>query len=197
MNLESLRNKHIIFEGPDGAGKSTLIKYIGEQLSLAGIEHRVHSEPMHEWIREELPRHKMPAHNPGLLEKFEASRTESNMYVAASLCSGFTVLQDRSWISSVVYQSDGLFDVIRKFRLWGKRVEPDLYVFLMKRPEKCMQDAGEGHEHINFGLAYSNYDVVISQMMHSCKYDSHFEVFPEGTRSDLSLEVIASRLSKK
>lgn len=129
---------YIAVEGIDGSGKSTFVDGLYDYLR------NVHEEPV--WphrepggptvfgtvIRRLLkdPTHGLDEHTRALL--FFADRRHSDYDVREALDSGRHVVSDRSFVSSLVYQSERGVDVdFLEDLLLGVAIQhPDLYVFV-------------------------------------------------------------------
>jgi dTMP kinase len=106
------RGKLIVFEGPEGAGKTTQIKLIAERLAVAGIPVIAVREPggtpVGDAIREIVleSEHHMNGAAEALL--FMASRAELiAREVVPALARGDVVLLDRFFLSTYAYQIVG------------------------------------------------------------------------------------------
>lgn len=104
--------KLIVFEGPEGAGKTTQIKRLTERLSAIGIECLAVREPggtpVGDAIRNILldPEQELTAATEALL--FMASRAElTAREIRPSLSKGTVVLLDRFFLSTYAYQVAG------------------------------------------------------------------------------------------
>lgn len=106
------RGKLIVFEGAEGAGKTTQIKPLAERLTKEGIQCVALREPggtpVGDDIREILlqPEQEITAATEALL--FMASRAELvNREIGPSLQRGMIVLLDRFFLSTYAYQTNG------------------------------------------------------------------------------------------
>lgn len=101
------RGKYIVLEGPDGVGKSTLAEKLCEQLTHMGLNCVTVQEPSTGEtgmrIRELL---KSGSTNEAeLYEMFLKDRKEQEGYIKEQLCAGLTVISDRSFLSTLAYQT--------------------------------------------------------------------------------------------
>jgi dTMP kinase len=106
------RGRLIVFEGAEGAGKTTQIRILAERLATAGIAAVAVREPggtpVGDDIREILlhPEQEITAASEALL--FMASRAELvAREIRPSLGAGFVVLLDRFFLSTYAYQIVG------------------------------------------------------------------------------------------
>jgi len=144
-----VRGLFIALEGPDGSGKSTIIKLIGNYLKDKGIEFVITREPGGTLIGEEI-RHiildkkniNMGAETEALL--YAASRGQHiHEKILPSLEAGKIVLCDRFVLSSLAYQGVGrnlgIEEVksINDFAIKG--VYPDLILFFHVDPEITLE----------------------------------------------------------
>lgn len=101
------RGKYIVLEGPDGVGKSTLAAKLCEQLTHMGLNCVKVQEPSTGKtgmrIRELL---KSGSTNEAeLYEMFLKDHKEQEGYIKEQLCAGLTVISDRSFLSTLAYQT--------------------------------------------------------------------------------------------
>lgn len=135
-----MKGLFITFEGPEGSGKTTQIKRIGEWLSEAGVEHIIVREPGGTNIGDSIRRMVL---NPQCNEM--AQTTEILLYAASraqlveemitpALGQGKIVLCDRYIDSSIVYQGYGamwnLHDILQVNRVATGGVSPNRTYFL-------------------------------------------------------------------
>lgn len=135
-----MRGKFISFEGPEGAGKSTLIRALSEWISLPNLVTREPGDgPAGAMIRAALL-------EGGALDAwaetflFLADRSQHiEKVIEPALVSGQVVLCDRFADSTVVYQGYGRglpLDKLRELNLLATRgLKPDLTVLLDIEPQ--------------------------------------------------------------
>ena len=137
--IEQKRGRLIVFEGVEGAGKSTQLQRLAGHLARAGVAHRMFREPggtvLGDAIRTLLldPRSTISARAEALL--FMASRAQLIAEVIQpALAQGELVLADRFFLSTYAYQVVGrglsLDDVRAGNRLATGELVPDLTVLL-------------------------------------------------------------------
>lgn len=115
----------IVFEGVEGAGKSTQVRRVAERLNALGVPHRLVREPggteVGERIREVVldPALAMSAETELLLVL--AARAESvRRLVRPALAAGELVLSDRYELSTFAYQGAGRGLGIERTREWNR-----------------------------------------------------------------------------
>lgn len=126
----------IVVEGIDGAGKSTQIKNIVEEISKICPNKKViltrepggTDNPLGEQIRELLLNNKMEDHTRTLL--YAASRYEHQIKIKKWLEEGHIVICDRYIYSSMAYQasSEKDFDYIRSVNAYEEIAIPDYII---------------------------------------------------------------------
>ena len=133
------RGKLIVFEGPEGAGKTTQLKRLAERLSKDGIECLAVREPggtpVGDAIREILLEREWELTDATEALLFMASRAELTARgIRTSLESGTVVLLDRFFLSTYAYQIAGRglpeADVRAANRLATGALVPDLTLLL-------------------------------------------------------------------
>src|SRR6056297_1115827 len=140
-----MKGKFITFEGPDGSGKGTIIKYVKKFLEKNKIDYILTREPGGIEISEEIREIILNKNHLSMDE-----RTEALLYAAArrqhlveivkpALNIGKIVICDRFVDSSLAYQGYargiGIDEVLKinEFAIAG--LMPDLTIFLNVRPE--------------------------------------------------------------
>ncbi|MBP5684885.1 MAG: dTMP kinase, partial [Candidatus Methanomethylophilaceae archaeon] len=96
----------IVFEGADGAGKSSLCKRVAEELTAKGIEVVLTAEPTHEGIGAFIRSGgagDISQRTEALL--FVADRNDHTEKIKEMVSEGKVVLCDRYFASTVAYQS--------------------------------------------------------------------------------------------
>lgn len=144
-----MRGLFIALEGPDGSGKSTITKLLGDYLSKKGIDFIMTREPggtlISEKIRDIILDNKninMSAETEALL--YAASRGQHvHEKIIPSLEKGTLVLCDRFVLSSLAYQGKGRdlgveeVKAINDFAIKG--IYPDLILFFHVDPELTLK----------------------------------------------------------
>jgi dTMP kinase len=143
--------KFIVFEGIDGAGKSTQINLLSAALAERGISCDVSTEPT------KLPSGKLlrralsgeiPTTPMQMAEMFATDRvnhnTDAECGIERLLSDGVTVISDRYYYSSLAYQGAELgFDVVAHLNLDNPDIRtPDLCIFLDLTPDKSLERIG-------------------------------------------------------
>ncbi len=135
-----MKGKFIVFEGCEGAGKSTQMRLLSEYMTAKGISHILTREPGGSDISESIRRIILDGKNSDMTDECEAL-----LYAAAraqhladtvepALLRGETVLCDRYIFSSFAYQGYGrglslsFLEEINAFAL--KKFMPDIVLFL-------------------------------------------------------------------
>lgn len=140
-----MKGRFITFEGPDGSGKGTIIKYVKKYLEKNNIDYILTREPGGVEISEEI--------REIILNKKHLSmdeRTEALLYAAArrqhlveivvpALKDGKIVICDRFVDSSLAYQGHargiGIDAVLKINQFAIDNLMPDLTIFLDVQPE--------------------------------------------------------------
>lgn len=143
--------KFIVFEGIDGAGKTTQIKMLTSHLEALGIKCHITAEPTEypsgKKIREALSG-RLAVTPLEMAEMFASDREIHNIHkcdgINACLDSGKTVISDRYYYSSLAYQGSVLgYDIVAKLNLENENIRrPDLCIFLDLTPEKSLERIG-------------------------------------------------------
>lgn len=135
----------ITFEGPEGAGKTTVVAAIHERMTDAGYDIVLAREPGGTRIGDQIRKILMAHHNDGMTAEaelllFSASRAQLvREVILPALQAGKHVLCDRFYDSSLAYQGYGrelnleTLRIITKFAT--QSLTPDLTILLDIEPE--------------------------------------------------------------
>lgn len=143
--------KFIVFEGIDGAGKTTQINLLRDALTARGIDCYVTAEPTDmpsgRKIREALSG-RVPTTTAEMADMFAIDRvihnTDSEQGINLQLSLGKTVISDRYYYSSLAYQGAELgYEHVAHLNLENPDIRtPDLCIFLDLSPEKSLERIG-------------------------------------------------------
>jgi dTMP kinase len=134
-----LRGQLVVFEGGEGAGKSTQLQRLSSRLTADGVNHAVHREPggtpVGDRIREILLHSDLPLAPAAEASLFVASRAQLvHTVVKPALAAGQHILLDRFLLSTYAYQIHGRELPQRELRasnaLATDGLVPDLTVLL-------------------------------------------------------------------
>ena len=141
--------KFITLEGPDGAGKSTIISLISDYMIQKGIDFIVTREPGGTLIGEEIRDIIIDNNNTNMGKEteallFAAARSQHiHEKIIPSLNDGKIVICDRFLLSSLAYQGVGRdlgIEDVKMINDFGLRnVSPDLVLFFHIDPEVTLK----------------------------------------------------------
>jgi dTMP kinase len=147
--------KFIVFEGIDGAGKTTQIELLCAALEKRGLRCKITAEPTDmpsgKEIRAALSG-KTQKTALEMAEMFACDRAIHNTHpeegINRALADGITVISDRYYYSSLAYQGAALgYDTVAALNLDNPDIRtPDLCVFLDLTPEKSLERIGKRDE---------------------------------------------------
>ena len=164
--MTNMKPKFIVFEGIDGAGKSTQIALLRESLAKRGISCAVTVEPTDLPSGRELRRAlsgALPKTPIEMAEMFAADRVAHNKDCESGidkmLSDGLTVISDRYYYSSLAYQGATLgYETVAALNLDNPDIRrPDLCIFLDLTPEKSLERIGKRGEQTEI---YENFDYL-------------------------------------
>jgi len=132
------RGVFVVFEGIEGAGKSTQVRMLSEWLAARGVPHRLVREPGGTPVGEEIRRLMLDSQDlPARAELFLALAARAihvDEVLAPALAAGEVVVADRYELSTLAYQGYGrglpLDEVRRLNRLATGGLSPDVTVLL-------------------------------------------------------------------
>ena len=159
--------KFIVFEGIDGAGKTTQIQLLASALEERGIKCNVSAEPTKLPIGVEIRKRlsgAIPTTPIEMAELFASDRamhnTHSECGINKLLSDGITAISDRYYYSSMAYQGADIgLDKVKELNLGNPDIRhPDLCIFLDLTPEvslKRINSAGRESTEI-----YETYEIL-------------------------------------
>jgi len=138
-----MKGRFIVFEGPDGVGKSTMIAQIKQRLSDEGYPVKVYSEPVDLYAFTRATESVDKVHQ---LIGYVHSRFYNLFYrVIPALEAGHIVLQDRYYLSTLVYQP--LMNLRHMQDIMEAALpEPDMLFLLYDIPERIYRRIKDTHE---------------------------------------------------
>ena len=148
-------SKFIVFEGIDGAGKTTQINLLCAALEERGLRCMITAEPTDmpsgKKIREALSG-KLKTTPLEMAEMFACDRAIHNTHpeegINKALSDGVVVISDRYYYSSLAYQGAALgYDTVAALNLDNESIRtPDKCIFLDLTPEKSLERIGKRGE---------------------------------------------------
>ncbi len=150
-----MKGRFIVFEGIDGAGKTTLIGKLVEYMVSEGKKVKTTAEPTSEPIGALIRNGAAGMCQKAEALLFAADRACHTEQISDWMEEGYTVLCDRYYASSMAYQSAGL-DGDAADREWLAEInrpiirEPDMTVLLDIDLETSMRRVGERGEASRF-----------------------------------------------
>lgn len=158
--------KFIVFEGIDGAGKTTQIERLRAALEERGISCKTTAEPTDlpsgREIRAALSG-KIAKTPIEMAEMFAHDRVLHNVDPEIGVCGmldeGYTVISDRYYYSSLAYQGSVLgYDTVAELNIGNESIRtPDLCIFLDLTPERSLERIGKRGEQTEI---YENFEYL-------------------------------------
>ena len=140
----------VVFEGIDGAGKSTQARMLLERLQKEGAPVELVADPgttqIGTAIRQILLHNDAPISTMAQMLLFSAARAELAEYIRARIAEGVTIICDRWLLSTLIYQGEinGVDkDLIVSIFRGTSNVVPDLCILLDLNPEAAMIRMGK------------------------------------------------------
>ena len=139
-----MQGKFIVFEGPDGAGKTTVINHVGRALKCSGIPTVVTREPggieVAEKIRNIVKSYKLDNRQQTMLFMASMSINIQNV-IKPLLNDGMLVLCDRYLRSTYVYQVyEDKSDIFNRLIDWAcEGLLPDMEIVLDVDPDIALE----------------------------------------------------------
>ncbi|HLC36491.1 MAG TPA: dTMP kinase [archaeon] len=146
-----MKGKYIVFEGISGAGKGTHLKLLSEYLEKNNKEFIAVKEPtekLYSLIKEKWSKRRIPLENALLFAADRVSLVEET--IKPSLKEGKIVLSDRSFISSLVYQSMEGLELAFLQEINSFVPEPDLILIFLTSSEEALRRIDKRSEKSSF-----------------------------------------------
>jgi len=152
----------VVFEGGEGAGKSTQLQRLSSRLTTAGVAHALYREPggtpVGDKIRDILLHSDLPLAPTAEAALFVASRAQLvNSVVKPALAAGQHILLDRFLLSTYAYQIHGRGLPSREVRAANELATgglvPDLTILLRLPVSEGLDRAGKRGEADRFERA--------------------------------------------
>lgn len=170
-------NFFIAFEGLDGSGKSTQVRWLSERLQEQNLKIYTTAEPTNSRIGQmirDIFKHKMEADDRTIAALYAADRLEHLLNktdgILKKIDEGFTVITDRYYFSSYAYHSVHMDMnwVVQANSLSAGLLRPDLTIYIDIPPEVSMQRLNKGRNTIELYESIENLKEV---------RDKYFESF--------------------
>jgi len=190
------RNFFIAFEGLDGSGKSTQVKFLAEKLVAQGFKIYTTAEPTTSRIGQiikDIFKHKMEADDRTIAALYAADRldhlTNKTDGILKKLEDGYTVITDRYYFSSYAYHGTHMDInwVISANSLSADLLRPDLNIYIDISPEESMRRLNKGRDSIELYESIENLKKV---------KEKYFEAF-ELLRDKEEISVVDGDRSQK
>lgn len=156
MNTEKKKGRFIVFEGIDGSGKSTQIRFLSERLKKEGISCYTTMEPTDAPIGSlihQIMIGRMKTDNKVIAALFAADRLDHLLNEVNGLVSkveeGTTVISDRYYLSSYAYHSVDMpmEQVVAMNAASRDLLKPDIHIFIDVDPDTSVQRIANNRQH--------------------------------------------------
>ncbi len=150
-----MAGKFIVFEGIDGAGKTTQVKLLADKIGALGGSHYLTAEPTELPSGKELRRvlgGEIKKSDCEIATLFTLDRIAHNVDaengIEAHLKAGHTVLCDRYYYSTLAYQGSVTdYEWVKALNLKCPEIrKPDLCIFLDLTPEQSLERITKGRD---------------------------------------------------
>ncbi len=193
QNQSGISGKLIVFEGPDGTGKSTQLQLLAQSLTDAGYDVITTCEPTSgsygQKIRE-LYMNRDCVTPEEELELFILDRREHvEQVIQPSLDAGKIILTDRYFLSTVAYQGAKGFDVEEIFAKNSFAPTPDIAFIFQASPETSIQRITQ-----NRGDCLNDFEKKDSLIAVSQIFDSMKQGYIQFINAEKSIEVIQQQI---
>lgn len=147
------KGKFIVFEGIDGAGKTTQIQLLAKRLTESGVDVDVSAEPTTNESGKALRRALSGQEKKSYCEMaamFVLDRIGHNAEISKLVAEGKTVISDRYYYSSLAYQGKATdYDWVRAMNINCPEIRrPDVCIYLDLTPEESLKRISNGRESV-------------------------------------------------
>jgi dTMP kinase len=151
----SAKGKFIVFEGIDGAGKTTQVELLAQNLASLGREVSLSAEPttlpsgkaIRRALKGEEPKSECEMAAMFVLDRI-AHNINSEIGIRALTERGIDVISDRYYYSSLAYQGTATdYDWVKSMNINSPEIRrPDLCIYLDLLPEQSLERISRGRE---------------------------------------------------
>ena len=147
------KGKFIVFEGIDGAGKTTQIQLLAKRLRESGVDVDVSAEPTTNESGKALRRALSGQDKKSYCEMaamFVLDRIGHNYEIRELVDAGKTVISDRYYYSSLAYQGQATdYNWVRTMNIDCPDIRrPDVCIYLDLTPEESLKRISNGRESV-------------------------------------------------
>ena len=147
------KGKFIVFEGIDGAGKTTQIQLLAKRLRESGVDVDVSAEPTTNESGKALRRALSGQDKKSYCEMaamFVLDRIGHNYEIRELVDAGKTVISDRYYYSSLAYQGKATdYNWVRTMNIDCPDIRrPDVCIYLDLTPEESLKRISNGRESV-------------------------------------------------
>ena len=147
------KGKFIVFEGIDGAGKTTQKQLLAKRLTESGVDVDVSAEPTTNESGKALRRALSGQEKKSYCEMaamFVLDRIGHNAEISKLVAEGKTVISDRYYYSSLAYQGKATdYDWVRAMNINCPEIRrPDVCIYLDLTPEESLKRISNGRESV-------------------------------------------------
>ena len=158
------KGKFIVFEGIDGAGKTTQIQLLAKRLRESGVDVDVSAEPTTNESGKALRRALSGQDKKSYCEMaamFVLDRIGHNYEIRELVDAGKTVISDRYYYSSLAYQGKATdYNWVRTMNIDCPDIRrPDVCIYLDLTPEESLKRISNGRESVEI---YENLEKLTS-----------------------------------
>jgi dTMP kinase len=151
----SAKGKFIVFEGIDGAGKTTQVELLAQNLASLGREVSLSAEPttlpsgraIRRALKGEEPKSECEMAAMFVLDRI-AHNINSEIGIRALTERGIDVISDRYYYSSLAYQGTATdYEWVKSMNINSPEIRrPDLCIYLDLLPEQSLERISRGRE---------------------------------------------------
>ena len=162
----SAKGKFIVFEGIDGAGKTTQVELLAQNLASLGREVSLSAEPttlpsgkaIRRALKGEEPKSECEMAAMFVLDRI-AHNISSEIGIRALTERGIDVISDRYYYSSLAYQGTATdYDWVKSMNINSPEIRrPDLCIYLDLLPEQSIERISRGRESVEI---YENLETL-------------------------------------
>ena len=183
----------ISLEGVDGCGKTTQAALVYDFFIKNELRCKLTREPGGTALGAALRKNLLELKNLDALTQLYMIMADRNQHwvevIKPALSSGFSIISERSWVSTLAYQGFGMGVDLDLIKTLNSSTKPDICIYLDIPPEKALERIEKKDVIESMGVEFYNH--VREGYLYACSlYDNVFLVDASRSKKDVNNSII-------